>query len=764
MSIENWQAEIIKAPPTPLAGQGPAPIDVAEHITRDGWGSINRAVERDLLSFRTGDMTLTFDNPDRYFDDLFSDLNPTDRWTLRVHRDAKLMFQGVILGMGSILFDRKLDNCELTAYGPTRILEDTSAESVTRTFGALTVTTATSGTDTLTINDTSGLLTSDQLHITDHVEKEDVTVLRVLTSTTVKLTANLQNTYASGSPVTMETPFYRYKSIEFLVAALFSAASIPVAELRLSGSQFSRLAPTGVNLGGLDLTQQDFRTGMGEKDGKVFVTLQGGSTYSQVDPDDAWTTEDATSRSYADWSKYFVQDSAPPNPIVRGPTQNESGAGASLNVDWATGWDYNPATGVGTESTNWFINFGVLVGGLSALWEAITDDGDTYTAVAPATSHQLPAGNQRLAGTTNAAWTVEYDSTRSICLVGWRDTDGNNYFYQFTPATNAWVDATQGDDTTHGYYGHVFVPELDAILCLRVEDNPYGPAFEICAFRGTTRLWKKPFPSCYVVAQESGASHPGFWPTRTLRYVNGSLYCVAVSDGAVQLIRTDDTFDTFVMRKLFDNTKDTTAGAMRHGSQYRVNVYDGTEPRGYLVAAPFYAGVIDYADHAGISIAEALQNLAEISNAVFWLDDNLQGHFVARDLIPTGVVREIDDLVMEREDLLHWDEIKQGVTVDGGGEEETSGVVSADSESLSVSSDLVPNAAFAQALADGLLEFYSKRRRAVEVLLLNSDADIYYPYQRVMLDGNRWIVSPESNQDAPNDEVWLKLLEYRENP
>src|SRR5882672_5204803 len=129
----TWRVEITQA--SPVAQAGPAPVDVTSRVQRDGFGYINRAMERNLLSFKTGDLTLVTINRDGFFDAFFADLDPTQRWTIRVFRRSMTVpiFAGVLMGLGSIRFNRREKTCEITAYGLTRILADASAEPASRT-------------------------------------------------------------------------------------------------------------------------------------------------------------------------------------------------------------------------------------------------------------------------------------------------------------------------------------------------------------------------------------------------------------------------------------------------------------------------------------------------------------------------------------------------------------------------------------------------------------------------------------------------------
>ena len=198
--------------------------------------------------------------------------------------------------------------------------------------------------------------------------------------------------------------------------------------------------------------------------------------------------------------------------------------------------------------------------------------------------------------------------------------------------------------------------------------------------------------------------------------------------------------------------------AARIAGQYRIWSYRGSAPRGHVLAAPFYAGVVEYADFSGQSIAEALQELSVLTNALFWVDDDGQGHFVARDLYDPGEVAAVDDLLLESQEDLLWDETVQYVEVSGGGVNVVSGNSDFAASGMSLSSQMIPNEAFAKALADSYAEFYSRGRRMIEGSLLDEDGRVYRPLDRVSIGPLRFLVY-ESDHDLTSDEIAVRLLE-----
>jgi hypothetical protein len=743
------------------------PIDITGRVTSDGLGTINRALDRDLFTFRTGDVTLTALNDDGFFDELFDPevFNEETIWSLRILRRGKVKFWGVVIGKGSVHTDPKEQACEITAYGLTKLLDMTSGENVKRAIAETTVTTATAGSSTLTIGSTAGLLSGDVLHLTNHVVSEDVTIRQVTSATVMSLEAPLVNSFAAGSPVTPSTPFYRFKSIESLARLLFEEAGIALADLRLSASQFNVLAPTPVNREGLNLTN-NARRGITQYTGRWQVSIAGVDGYSQLHPDEAWIVQGLPDLGIYDPSPYYTQDHdhvadgsaypGEPQPAlfepILGATQ-EAGAGDRFETRWGAAdhrdsgggnrriWGIRPTPSPGVTPVR--------------LIQRTTTNGTSYAAATVVAD--LP-GSTLL--NVQHTWGLEYDPERDAVFASWRNGTGggSSALFQYRDLGGAaWVDCKQpGDGADDGYWGPRYIADLDLVLVLRGAYN--GSAFTICAFRGSTLLWERPFPGCRI-AQEVNANSPAFYPTRTARFVEGSIYITLVSDGAVQIVRSDDEFQTYTMRKIANGTSNSTIMACRVGSTYRIFCYRGTAPTGYFIAAPLYAGVIEYADFEGLSVAEGLKKLAILADALFSIDDAGAGHFVARDLYAPGSVIDISDRVLERRDTTIWDQTSQYVRVSGNGFEATAGDAGFASEGIDLESSFIPNEAFAQALADALFKVFHPRRKFLELLVLATDDGLtYWPLLRLVIDGMQVFVY-ESDEDLIEDEIAVRPLE-----
>lgn len=769
----DFRVEIIKSRPqgivsptlgSPVSGDV---LDVTKYVIRDSVGSVNRATDRDLLSFKTGDMTMAFKNGDGYFDDLFAFFGATDTWGCRVYRRGVAQFYGCLIGLGSITFDRKIKTCEVTVYGLTKLLDMTAADTVKRTIADTTVTTATLGASTLTVASTSGLLSGDTLHLTDHANAEDVTVKQVTSATVVSLEAALVRTYAAGSSVSCTTPFYRYKTISYLVNALFTEAGIGIAELRINDSQFDRAAPTPVNIDVLQVPEYSvgvnvyagFTKGSTQKGGKHFVSVGyvgvGIETFSQDTPDGAWTSVDTTAGGWMDWSKYYTDGSAEPAIPIRNNLAANDGEMFQLYGYWCVGCDFKS---VRPRLFHIYNSLGTA--------HLRVQDSANGLVWAPVVSGALPADNAINTAIGGQGHGVEYDpgrGTTGLAVVSWNGNAGGTGTRQFQyldMTALTWTDMKQADDVAAtGYFGPAYCADLDVVFALR-GTAALGPAFELCAFRGTTRLWKRPFPSCLIESETAISGHAGFYPTRSMRYMDGILYCVAISDGVPQLIWSRDQFQTYTMRPLGSATTHARVATARVNGSLRIACYSGATARNFQIAAPFYAGTVAYADFDGLSCAEALKKLSVLTNALFFVDDDLQGHFIARDLYDPGNVFDMSNVITDESDDFLWDQTAQYVTASGNSVKATAGLAAFAADGIALDSSFLPNEAFAQALADSYFAFYSALRKYISAGVHDVDGHIYQPMDRVFIDSMRYLVY-ESDHDLIGDSVSVQLLEDR---
>lgn len=747
----NFTVELIRTEPvlvTPPTSPV-APEDITDRVLLDGFGTINRAVERNLLSFRLGDATLVVDNADGYFDDVFRLFGPTDKWMLRVGRGTSTQFLGIVQGRGSIRYDRTMRNVEITAYGPAKVLDESDASNVKRTFGTLSINGVHgAGTTTVTLTGgTTGMMPGDVLHVRSqsNLNTEDWTILYVISATQVFISPASTKAFTTNDPVEVKTPYYRFKSIETLVRLLAAEAKLPVQRYLTTRSQFGVAAPTPLSPLGLG-TSALLASAACERNGRMYSILTGsGSWYQPIgQPDATWVQEDATLRPWMDWSRYRRQDAGPPTIILRHPSN--VGTGPPEDEWRAPIDDRDPLTKFMYKAI-------VVAGPAMQAQRRSTTDGTTWGAYAN-------VGTPSTTLTTGETATLlgDFDQNRGHFMV---QMDGNGSHWLYDVALNVWTRL----DSVNTLIGNVatgcrWIPELDYFL-LTWRSGGVGADTHVTAVRDGKILYDRtPFPK-YLRAMGDPIAAGA-------RYINGRVYMTATHDGACVIASSDDHWVTTAVKKVVpDSVASTVANPSRVNDSYIMFLHGtvagttavNTPDRRYHIAAPFYAGVVAYADFENKSVGEALSDLAALTNSVFMVDESLQFHFVARDLVSDGhEVRAVDDRVLQRNTTHTWDEVAQFARASGNDLEQVAGDAAYAAHGIELSIDLIPNEAFAHALALALYDFYSTQRTAEEVVLQLDDDHVYQILDRVTLGPSRFMVY-ESDHDLANDEVTLLLLE-----
>lgn len=769
------------------------PLDITDFVNLEGIGSINRAAEREILSFRTGDVTLSLRDSDGSLAAVFDELDVTTRWTLQITQAERVLFTGIILPLGSVTRNEKEREIEITAYGATKVLDESDASLVRRIDGDFSLTAdAAASAELLSTDVPSGgttWLEGDEAILTDQTNNEKVTVKQASNNgQDIELEAPIQNAYLTGSRLIHQTLGNRLFGVQTLIEELFLRAQIPVAEIvlgSLTAGGFRFAGPSPLQINGLHLADYAFAAPAEhvETDNAAMslwdqpLGLEG-HTYYHKDPDDDWGDYDidilsstTRARPFIDWSPWFLQTdkssvTVTPRHVEVGPLQVDS----NIMSPGTNGFDLRNMANM--------IQYRIKGSNLESRTSA---DGDTWTAWGFVVAR--PSGF----GTSGNIHGTEYDPVRDLVYVWHVRTiaDPSNDEIElavYDVVGASWTDLIQADDTGGiGYVGVQYCRDTDLIYAARapgktgtVGDHVDFQAvqMDVAMFRGTARIAVRKLPR--MLNDDPAAAESHHHPINTIRFLGGAIYMLMPHDGNVHLLRTSDDFQTTRVAKMTDGPSRAGPGTElnfrifmgRVKDKLYITALDGTEAvgagqRGYHVGAPFFAGVIPFADFTDQSCAEALRDLAILTNCIFWVDDDLQGHFVARDLAPQGVVREIADRILERDSTALWDQVIKFVKVSGGDSEETAGDAAFAAGGLELTSPFIPNDAYALALADSLLGFYGLRRSHEDIQLDNPDDEIFIPLERLTIEGKPFFVY-ESDHDVIDKEVRITLLEVRD--
>ena len=701
--------------------------DVTDRTSLEGLSRLTLVIERNLHDFRAGDLSVTFDDGDGFFTDLFALLEPSDRWKLNVDRDGARHFSGVIPGIDSIRFDKKEFTVEVTALDLSKLLEDISADVVSRDpeIYALGADVAVSAT-TVTLNSTAGLYNGDTLSLTSDAIEEQITIALVTSGTQVTLTQATSNAFtAVDTAVLLVTRFFRYKTPEYLINALIDAAGdlLSGRSIRLAAAPsnlpiFSYVSTN--RLGGTTVPNS-----WTQKGSNHFARI-GSASFEQTEPAEDWTSV-APDRQWVDWTPYRTQAQGEPATFATAP------ALLSLAMD-TFGFDYTVGAFVAYHVST-VIGFPQFV----ELNKWTSADGTTWSAKTfVATLVDLGAGN------VGSARGTEFDPVRNRVYFAWTSNVGLQEFGYWDVAGAAKVSI---DLTEERGKGMRYSREFDGLVVY----NSTQDAVEVWRDTEVLLTYSGPFA--------------GAWTPPYTRYLNGAWYNVAYPQGVPSVLFTRDDFETVSQIKLAGKPTSGTSprritivdGSIRVA--VNANPDAGSAPQARMfIGADIFAGVIPYADFEGQSLIGALDELAILLNAAFFVDAEATAHFVLRVLDSGAEVKDIEDLVTDRVDEPIWLELYDYVEFKlPDGEISRAGQQTSTSRNLSVEIQLVASFSVATAAAEYLLGFFQRRRKHSTVGL-DDDGSIYGLLDRVRLDGIEWLVY-SVDRDLANYEVGLELIE-----
>ena len=704
--------------------------DITERVALEGLSALTLALERNLHEFRAGDVSLTLDDGDGFFTQLFGNLQTTDRWGLTVHRKGIPYFTGSIPPIDSIHFDKKQATVEVSALDLSKLLEDTPAEVVARPddIYVLSADVAASAT-TITLNTTQGLFSGDTLSLADEQNHQEFTIALIISATVVQVLEASDNAFTVvDTAVQLISKFYRYKTPEFLINGLLDAAGTilrgrsVVVPQPFAGTPIFSL----VNMDGLPLTA--VANSFLQKAAKHFARVASAS-FEQITPADAWTSV-GTDRHWIDWSPYRTQADGEPATFATAP--------GSLDPD-LIGVDLTPGA---------LVVYRVAINSGDKrqvhLDQYTSADGITWagpTTIATLGDLVIFAFEMKTAG-------GDYDSVRNRVYYQWTSNLGLQEFgyWDVAGATKVVLDST--DSRAIASNGNVrYSKEFDGVIVY----NSTKKMIEV--WRGSTVVLSYP------------GGFASTWAPKPTRYFNGAWYTAGYVSGIPSVLFTDDNFVTVQQVPLA--IKPTTGSTAKHltivNGTVRVVVNatpdaGGTSVPRYFVAASSQDWTIAYADFSGESLINALDDFAILLNAVFFIDPDGIAYFVPRSVGSGETIKAIDDLVLERREEPIWLEVYDYVEFKlADGTVASAGTKTSISRNLTISTQIVNSLAVGEAVAQYLLDFYVLRRRMAS-LALEDDDTRYRLLDPIQLDGIEWLVY-SIQRDLATYELSMELTE-----
>jgi len=285
--------------------------DVTRRLVDDQLGTLTETPEEDLTELVHNDLQLELDDRDGFLSGLLADVQPGASWEIVIERETgrrrpkwRRVFAGVLDPLTIERDDQDLVLVlDLYSYG--KRLENVSAEGYKRTVTGKTCS-GTLGTKTLTVSpDTTSLSALDVVTISGGGKTESRRIDRVDSSSQVTLTENLTNTYAAGSDLVLETPYYRGLTIAQVATDLLALAGVnnPVVLTDVTAGSAGPPFPSAMNSQGLPTGTP---SAMLEKAGKVAV-YSNANRYEATDATSGFGAG-AADTAKQDWAPYLLTD------------------------------------------------------------------------------------------------------------------------------------------------------------------------------------------------------------------------------------------------------------------------------------------------------------------------------------------------------------------------------------------------------------------------------------------------------------------------
>lgn len=726
--------------------------DITDYVDIGSLGSIEWSVEDSLLSFQAGDITIGLKNPNDIIRTLFAGADPTEAWMLRIWRNEIMFFNGPIELRASLRFEEKEIGAELTAYGPTKLLTSTSAESVRRTFTTFTV----SG----TINQKSMNLTpaqtalarDDVVRIASAVNSEGVVLTGVNAGrTTAYLTTGLQNTWPAGTFAENTTPYHRRITPSSLVTLLFANAGITNPTIDLSGTFDVPVAsPMNTDTNAANPLEALGFTGSGILRGTTVHLRQGFIEYEAASPSAGGFASVTTigrtdiAQNLVDWQLYATTE---PTNVAVSFEQQTTGVSKQIYV----GVDYLTApaaprlisllqstnTVPAPDVTTWTLSYTSWSSGTKQFTGAATNYGTLQTYNLTNNSH------------VGCILSTDYDSRRGLIFFAYGvndPSDGGTFGYWDIAGAAKIVLETSSTGSATASMGQVR-HSLKADMTLRLKSD--GVTMQ--GWRGGGLIFQTTVPEGILM--------------RSIRYTGSYWVAIIQFHDVTKLFVADLTMSQQVSLPFSDTASqaidpDTGSDSLNWLAHYSGTSLIGIVDGQYVVIDTIFGGVIVYADFEGQTTMQALSTVAKLLNAVVFLDLDLNAYFIGRTssalVAPGDLPKALDGLIIEDESDQVWEQFFEtfrvttpaGISVTIGDPRQ---------DTPEVQSSLVPNQSVAGGLAFALKRFYSVPRRERRVTVIDDDTR-YALLQRVVIGTDEWIVYAVSH-NIVNREVGLRLVE-----
>jgi len=708
-------------------------FDVTERVMKGTMGAITQSTELDFLQLTHGDVDLRLDNSDDAITQFFAGVQPTDRYDVVITRKSgrrrplwQRVFGGVLDLPWSLRFDDRDRTCRIQVFSYSKHAERFSAEGVKRNVTGRTLTsTLSAGSATVNVSSTTDILPGDEIEITDADDRESHVVLRIVSGTQLITTETWDNTFLSGSPVELLTPYLRNKGIAFLAGELLDAAGIDAQAITIEHELATAPIATPISTDGWPLqTSGDLAAGRGwtVRNGKLLglPTASDPDDREIADPRSTWVDQNIQT-FILDWTPY--RDTEPGTHPTWAFIELADGIQAP---DYSISDTWYAVTGGGNI---WNLN--LVVGGLQTLIQNFGADVATITVEVIPTD----PGNIWVSQVSTAAKTMTRYWDGAIFTTIEAAMGGTlRYIRRLNVVALHERNASAGG-ANPTYTTNLHLYDVTTRTKQRTITVPTG------LFARTLRVFGTFIAGLYT-----------FGPTTRCRvwdldWKQVADYEVAQRGVPITGVGRDEAFLTVFTEPV--TLKEEACGFAGNSM---------------FVLATSYAGVIPYADFEGLSVAGALVELAKPAGAYIEIDEYGVGSIrsrlaedAQRKSVALGIDEPLSASIMPLWEFYRTSAQVSGRTEAGAEIEELAGDTGDSAHRIEVSGPLITTPSVAQAIGNQYVSLLSQKVRQAECTVCEVD-DLVPVFSYATFDGSRWLVI-ESSLKPDGRTYSLRLVE-----
>lgn len=718
-----------------------AEIDLTPRIL--GLDTLQESIEDDLASLEHSDLPLTVTDEDGAVAAFLAGAEPGDSYELLVMRETgrrrmkwERAFAGVLDLPGSVHIDRKKRLLSLQVFAYTKLLTFSSAEDIKRTYDGHVANT-TDGLALTEFDDTTGLLEGDKITIADSDNSESRRIKTVNNGTQATMEEPWGTTFA-GASVTLDTPYYRNKTIEWLADQLIDGTGIVERIYELGQILAEYPVATELNTDGLPSGVSP--VSIVDEFGNIGITYPVPTTFRRVaeSPQSGFDTGVASNITQGDWRPYLLEEPGSIHASGTLPDEGASnivigyggGAGSGPCWDHAGGRVWSLQVDTGQPPPPDPDGERTILRLIGPDFDVAGDIIDFYTD---------PSGD------AYAMAALEYAQLQDQVWVSYRRADASN-------DTTVVVDLAA--DTITPIAG-LTGGQLRSIRQLGIDQRGL-----MAWYAGTTL--KLLSMDDYTV--QKTATVPAGLKLWSMRYLDGQLVVLYVLNNTTRLLILDaETLDQvadYEVAQSSDGPHLLTVFTEADSQNVGVGFAGGR----YFVLARYFAGVIPYADFKGLSRGAALRELALAAAAVLEVDEFKVLRLVGRSFLFEADPQLELDTPLEQESLPVWENYRASVEVKGKTEDgEEISVIKGDTGDSAHRLEISCRFATTAGLCDAIASLYAAHfgampPRSQENVSVDEPGVRMRPLRSVRLAGKRYLVE-QAESDLRTREQDLVLVE-----